>query len=713
MKGKLFYRALSFYHEIIHAGSYTSLADNDERRKIVRFNQFVILSLLVVFFSVISYLFHRLFISALINITAGYVFIVAYYLNTRQKRNLARILSVVNVNMYLIIMCYLEGLRAGDYLLFFPYFLALTFVVSIRQFRELVIVYAITIYSLIIAVILSPQSNDIQVISNSLYAFLFGTNLAIAFLLTVFFSYAILRVHMDNEMAILQEKRFGDTIYNTSLDGVFIVDTRTNVITSCNKRALDFFEVSRKSLLEGTSVENWFEEEQVSQFKAIEKEVTKNRGSWQGELSFSTLNGKSFPAFVSVVPFTYKESDYIKISILDITDLKMTEFELMRSKEKAESAVKAKTRFLSNMSHELRTPLNGIIGATNLMLQDAHLPVQQPYLETLKYSSEHMMTIINDILDYNKIDAGKMELDITPLNILAFSRKMAAQFSGQIHKKGLLFHIDADPWLDLELMTDSTRLNQVISNLLSNAIKFTESGAITFAVRKIMATSSHASVQFIVRDTGIGIPKQKHKEIFDSFTQADIDTTRKYGGTGLGLAITKQLIRMFNSQLFLESEPGKGSTFHFTLELAINANRKMYINEDKSRELCSLAGTRILIAEDNPVNLSVVRRFLQKWEVTITEACNGKEALALFNEAAFDVLLIDLEMPEMDGATALAYIRETDPYIPVIAFTAAVYENMQTDLLSKGFSDFIHKPFRPEDLHQKIADHMRKIRNIA
>jgi PAS domain S-box-containing protein len=689
------------------------MTDSEEKKKIIRFNQFIFLSLLVVFFSVISYLSHRLFISALINISAAYVFFVAYYFNTRQKRTLARILSVVNVNLYLIIMCYVEGLRAGDYLLFFPYFLALTFVVSIRQFRELVIVYSLTIYSLIFAVIFSPQANDIELIKAPLYDFLFNTNLVIAFLLTVFFSYAILRVHMENELAILMEKRFGDTIYNTSLDGVIIVHTRTKVITSCNQKALAFFEVSDKSGLEGTSIDNWFEEEQVQHFKSITRKVSQHDGGWQGELSFSTINGKSFPAFVSVVPFTYKNLRYVKISILDISNLKMTEFELMRSKEKAESAVRAKTRFLSNMSHELRTPLNGIIGATNLLLQDDHLPEQQHYLDTLKYSSEHMMTIINDILDYSKIDAGKMELDNAPLNIFTFSRKVAAQFSGQIHEKGLLLHIDVDPWLDLELMTDSTRLNQVISNLLSNAIKFTEAGAITFAVRKIMATSSRASVQFIVRDTGIGIPKHKHKEIFESFTQADVDTTRKFGGTGLGLAITKQLIRKFNSQLHLDSEPGSGSTFHFTLELAINANRKMYINEDKSRELHLLTGTRILVAEDNPVNIAVLRRFLQKWDVTFVEAQNGREAIERYQETAFDLLLIDLEMPEMDGATALAHIREKDPYLPVIAFTAAVYENMQTDLLSKGFSDFIHKPFRPEDLHQKIDEYVNKKRRRA
>lgn len=703
MKGKLFYWALSFYQDIVNSGAKDKLLNPDLRKRIIRFNQFIVFALLVIFFSVITYLYHRLYISALINITAAYIFLLAYYLNSKQKLETARILSVVNVNLYLIIMNYVEGLRAADYLLFFPYFLALTFVVSIRRnFKELVIVYAITIYSLIIAIILSPSINDIEMINEQLYQRLFSGNLAISFLLTMVFSYAILRVNKDNEVAILQEKNFGDTIYNTSLDGVFIIYSRSNIIANINQRAMELFGVSESREIEGTHIENWFDEEQVKQFSAIERAFNPANNNWQGELTFTTKNNRSFPGYVSVVPFIHKDVRYLKISILDISNVRMTEFELMKAKEKAEVAVKVKTRFLSNMSHELRTPLNGIIGATNLLLQEDRLPQQQPFFDTLKYSSEHMMVLINDILDFNKMEAGKLELVIAPVNIQSFIKKVATQFNVQVNEKGLKLVVDVEDWLDIELMADETRLNQVLSNLLSNAIKFTENGQIVLAVRKIAASSTRATVQFIVRDTGIGIAREKHREIFESFTQADIDTTRKYGGTGLGLTITKKLVNMFNGELQLESESGKGSTFHFTIELPINENRKRYINEDQSRQLVTLSGAQVLIAEDNPVNLSVAKRFLQKWGITVTEAQNGRIAVEKFARGRFDVLLIDLEMPEMDGATALQHIRRIDPDIPVIAFTAAVYENMYADLISKGFTDFIHKPFRPEDLHHKI-----------
>ncbi len=704
MKGKLFYLAWSIYRDIVYSGLDDSIVNKDQRKKIVRFNQFVILALLVNFFTVIIYFYNKLYISALINITSAYIFLLSFYFSSKGRLEVGRILSIVNVNLYLIIISYVEGLRAGGFFLFFPYFLVLTFVVSIRRsYKELVIVYAITIYSLILSVILSPNSNDIEVINDALYKSLYISNLSLSFLLTTIFSYAILRVNKDNEVAILQEKKFGDTIYNTSLDGVFIMYTHSNIIASCNQRALDLFEAKEHREIEGTHIENWFDEEHIKQFNSIEQAVSGVTHNWQGELSFTTKTGKTFPAYVSVASFHYKETKYIKISILDMGNVKMTEFELMNAKEKAEAAAKVKTRFLSNMSHELRTPLNGIIGASNLLLQEENLPSQQPHLDILKYSSEHMMVLINDILDYNKIEAGKLELANAPVNIKTFVQRVATQFAGQVSAKGLRFVTDIDERLNLELMTDETRLNQVLSNLLSNAIKFTHNGNITLAVRQIFASSTKATLQFIVRDSGIGIPSNKHKEIFDSFTQADLNTTRKYGGTGLGLSITKQLVNKFNSELMLESEEGKGSTFHFTVELPINENRKMYINEGRTKQLASLEGTQILLAEDNPVNLAVAKRFLQKWGVTVTEAVNGREAVEKFKPGFFDLLLVDLEMPEMDGATALKEIRKIDSNIPILAFTAAVYDNIHADLIQKGFTDFIHKPFRPEDLHNKIS----------
>jgi signal transduction histidine kinase/CheY-like chemotaxis protein len=703
------HRIISSLWSIYQDIAFSGLDENNsiaQRKKIIRFNQFIILTLCGNLLSVVSYFTLSLYISALINLTAAYIFILAFHLNSKKRFELARIISIVNLNLYLIVMNYMEGLKAGEYLLYFPYFLVMTFVISVQNnFRELKFVYFLTIVSVLICLNVSPYENHYQVSIVGMFTRLYNSNLAISLVLTTFFSYAILRVNRDNENAILQEKQYVDTIYNTSLDGVFIMDAQMRTIAGCNNRAVELFEIDNKKEIEGTNIENWFNKEHIKLFNTIEESLAGNNSKdWQGELAFTSKNQRTFFAFVNIVPFLDRGLRFLKISILDISEIKSAQFELMKAKQKAEVASQAKSRFLSNMSHELRTPLNGIIGASNLLLQENYLADQKSHLDILKYSSEHMMMLINEILDFNKIEAGKLQLGQAPVDMKQFLQKLTIQFSAQAHAKGLEFKTDIDEHLDIEFITDETRLNQVFSNLLSNAIKFTHQGEITLVARKIFSTSQKATIQFMVKDSGIGIPSNKQQEIFESFTQADVNTTRKYGGTGLGLSITKKLVNLFHGELQVESEEGRGSTFHFTLKLLINENRKhLYIDEDKVKHLKVFEDVKVLVAEDNAVNMSIARRFLTKWGIEVKEAYNGKEAVDIFGKENFDLVLIDLEMPEMDGITALGEIRKINPSVPAIAFTAAVYDNMRADLIQKGFMEFVPKPFRPEDLHNKIA----------
>ncbi len=591
MKRKLLDLGSLLYRDILYSGLEGEIS-KEQRKKILRLNQFVILALLINFFSVLMYFYHSLYISALINITSAYFFLLAYWFNSRKKLETGRIISVINLNVYLIVMTYIEGLKGGTYLFYFPYFLVLTFVVSIdKHFRGWLFAYSVTLFSALVCLNFSPETNaSVQVISETMYKKLFNSNLSIAITLTVIFSYAILRINKDHEDAILQEN----------------------------------------------------------------------------------------------------------------SNLKKAEMELIKAKKKAEVAANAKSRFLSNMSHELRTPLNGIIGATNLLLEEKSLPHQHSSLDILKYSSQHMMMLVNDILDYHKIEAGKLELVQRPINMMEFMHRIISQFGAQVQSKGLKFNTAIDVHLDNEMFTDETRLYQILSNLLSNAIKFTDKGSISLTAKQLYATSEKAVVQFVVKDTGIGIAESKHKEIFLSFTQANIDTTRKYGGTGLGLTISKRLINMFNSELMLKSQEGSGSEFFFTIELKINQEAKLYSHNEDTHELTSLDGVKILIAEDNKVNMSIAKRFMKKWGIEVTEATNGVEAVEKFKNGHYDLMLIDLEMPEMDGPSALKEIRKINSTVPAMAFTAAVYDNMEGDLFKKGFIGYIHKPFRPQDLHSKI-----------
>jgi PAS domain S-box-containing protein len=387
----------------------------------------------------------------------------------------------------------------------------------------------------------------------------------------------------------------------------------------------------------------------------------------------------------------------------DITRRKQNERELIAAKEKAEEASRAKAQFLSNMSHELRTPLNGIIGITNLLLSEPHLPAQEQHLDILRYSGDHMLALINNILDFNKIEAGKIELEKTPFNLLALIEKQSIFFSMQAHQKGLQFETVADELLNREVLGDITCLRQVLANLLSNAIKFTETGKVSLQVsadKKIDDT--HCLVRFDVRDTGIGIEPEKMSRIFESFTQADARTTRRYGGTGLGLTISQKLIELMGSSLQVESNHGQGSHFWFTLLFECNPEATRPAEEKSIGELDGFGNAQVLLAEDNLINMKVACRILEKWDMQVTGVVNGAEALQQVRSGKYDLLLIDLEMPVMDGLTAVAEIRKFNAAIPIIALTATPYENMRADLRSQGLNDFVQKPFRPEELHNKI-----------
>lgn len=692
----------SGYFEISELG-ITGEMIPEHRRSVSLLNQLVFISCLINFIGFLFYFSLDLYISALVNLATGSVFSFIIYLNRIKKYRAARLLWMANVNLYIITINTVEGFKAGEYLLFFPAFISISFIIRLySNYKDLVITYAITGISAFTCLVFIPDETGFQVISPATTERIYNSCLTVCLVITIFISFIVLRTNKKKETLILEEQNLRDAIYNTSLDGVLIADARSLTISDCNHSLLQLFELDDKEQIVGQPVEIWLGKSDADEIKLLANTGSGNESAWRGEMILNSSRQKQFYGYASAVLFHYKEAPYIKISIIDITNLKSAEFELLKAKEKAESAAKLKTRFLSNMSHELRTPLNGIIGVSNLMLQEDYLSSQKNSLDILKYSSEHMLNLVNDILDFTKIEAGKMQLENQPVNIKLLAEKLIAQFSSQAQARGLAFKTYIHPDLDIELITDETRICQVLSNLLSNAIKFTAAGAVSFSANKVMASSTTATVQFTVQDTGIGIPVAKHKEIFESFTQADIETTRKYGGTGLGLTITKELLKLFSSELVVESEEGKGSTFSFTLKLPISGKRKPYIDEKKSENLQQLDGVKVLLAEDNPINMAVVKRFLTKWGIEIVAAVNGREAVEKFERGKYDVLLLDLEMPELDGASALKEIRKFDQQVPIVAFTAAVYENIQNDLKEKGFNDFINKPFRPEDLHSKI-----------
>lgn len=377
--------------------------------------------------------------------------------------------------------------------------------------------------------------------------------------------------------------------------------------------------------------------------------------------------------------------------------------QLIEAKEKAELAAQVKSRFLSNMSHEMRTPLNGIIGTVNLLLHDTNKIDRQHYLEVLKHSSEHMFSVINDVLDFSKIEAGKMEFASDDFNMKKFLENIYTVFKTQFDNKKLLFEFHIDEKLDTYFISDDTRLRQVLNNLIGNAQKFTENGKVECTATLVTSDCTSAEIYFSIKDTGIGLSPEKLEMVFEAFNQGELSTTRRYGGTGLGLTISRNIVSSFGGMLKVESEEYKGSNFYFTLTLPFGKKRTVIADEKNIKKLHSLRGIKVLVAEDSPINMKIARKFLERWEVNVFEAANGRQAVESFRNNSFDILLLDLDMPVMDGFEALNEIRKFDQEIPIIAFTAAVLPEMKKELSEKGFTDFLQKPFRPEELHRLIA----------
>ncbi|MNK06774.1 Autoinducer 2 sensor kinase/phosphatase LuxQ [compost metagenome] len=388
-------------------------------------------------------------------------------------------------------------------------------------------------------------------------------------------------------------------------------------------------------------------------------------------------------------------------AFLDVSARKETERNLIKAKELAEDADKLKTEFLSTMSHEIRTPLNAIIGFTDLLLVGETLPHQIESLNILKFSANNLMDLINDILDYHKIQSGKLGLEVLPINVRELLAHTLGYFKRQLEHTKVEMNVRIASEVPQWINGDRTRLAQVLTNLMTNAVKFTKEGSITVGLETKMKGDANLLV-FSVSDTGIGIAKEKLSLIFESFTQGSRDTTRKYGGTGLGLAISKKLIELQGGSIEVESEQGVGSKFTVSVPFSEpkNHHQSTSIAEDNS-----LNGKHALLVEDNEVNVMLLSRLLKRWGVTFDVAENGQVAVERTIEKDYDLILMDLHMPVMDGYQATRKIRELqgNQYrVPIVALTASAVTVVREDMLQQGFDELVYKPYPPKELFAKL-----------
>lgn len=483
---------------------------------------------------------------------------------------------------------------------------------------------------------------------------------------------------------------------------IFYKNTK-GVYLGCNKAFESFTGLAKEELV-GKTVHELFPKDLADIYYAADNSLFQNPGVQIYEASAVQADGTKRDVMFNKAAYFDTKGRLAGLVgvILDITERKKSEDELLRAKDAAEAATKAKSEFLANMSHEIRTPMNAVIGLTDLLLSSNLDPEQRENVEIIYSSGEALLAIIDDILDFSKIERGMVDLKYQPFDLRECVESSLNLVAAKAAAKGLRLTSKVDENVPEKLLGDSIRLRQVLTNLLSNAVKFTEKGEI-----EVTANARGREVHFSVKDTGIGIPGDRMDRLFRSFSQVDMSMTRKYGGTGLGLAISRRLVELMGGRIWAESSPGMGSVFHFTVLADLAPLDKPPLAEEpqlQHQSTHSLRSLRLLLAEDNAVNQRVALRMLRKIGYSADVASNGLEVLKALERQPYDVILMDVQMPEMDGLEAAKAIRQNWPGNGprIIALTAYASKGDRELCLNAGMDDYISKPIKLEELRSKL-----------
>jgi PAS domain S-box-containing protein len=527
-----------------------------------------------------------------------------------------------------------------------------------------------------------------------------GERLVLAYLIDI----STLRRYQEQ---LLQSQKTFEAVFENATDALLLIDTASSQIENCNTAAINLFGCSSKYDFKGKVINDTL----LSISPELHEEVVDaiiSKGKWEGERVYNRTDGSTFIGSVAVTRFVPQDRQFTLLRINDCSKQKEAERTIEQALHAAREAAEAKSQFLSKISHEIRTPLNAIVGLSRMMVDD-HTTIQPINIEMIHQASVSLMEMVNEILNFSKLEAGKETLHPQPANWRALLEQILTRVRWQASRKKLELIFEADPGIPDILMLDTLRMEQIINNLLSNAIKFTEQGYVKVSVTGKALPEKLYRLDFLVADTGIGVPDDKKSIIFESFRQADREIAYKFGGTGLGLAITRQLVEMMNGNISVEDNKGGGAVFKFHVILQVPENTFENQKTTMSDNIpYDLKGLKILMAEDNTVNQFVAKQIMGRWNVSLTFANNGQEAIELLAKDTFDIVLMDIQMPVMDGIEATQHIRNAVPdsginsKIPIIALTADAMPETKEKVKKAGMNDIVVKPFESDSLYALI-----------